>query len=62
MDKKWYASKTLWFNVLYGIVIFAGFFGFAGFEPSQALKEALLILGPVVNFVLRLLTNKGVSL
>jgi hypothetical protein len=60
--KKWYLSKTVWFNVLYAIVVVAGFFGFAGFEPSPELKEVLLILGPVVNFILRLLTNKGVTL
>jgi hypothetical protein len=61
-SKKWYVSKTLIFNILYVLVVVAGFFGFAGFEPSPELKEVLLILGPVVNFILRLLTNKGVTL
>ena len=52
--KKFYESKTFWFNILTGIVALAAYFGFAEFQPSQVTIEIIAVLGSAVNLVLRL--------
>jgi len=52
--KKFYESKTFWFNVLFGVVSIASLFGFGEFTPSESAIEIVAILGAAVNLVLRL--------
>jgi len=51
--KKWYASKTFWFNVLALVVAVAANFGFTGELPAEwgVFVPAVVI---VINLLLRL--------
>jgi len=51
----WYRSKTVWFNVLYLLVVLAGSFGFGNFTPSDDVQQIAVIIPLVVNLLLRLL-------
>lgn len=61
--KKIYQSKTVWFNVVTLIVVFATFFGYT---PNQDLAEQattiLIALSPLINLVLRFVTDKAIAL
>lgn len=63
MDSKpWYASKTLWVNLLTLIAAVAGAFGIdVGLDDET---KATIVAGAlaVVNVVLRLVTEKPVTL
>jgi len=52
--KKWYESKTFWFNVLAGIVMIASAFGFAEFEPAPEVATIAGVVIVVINLLLRL--------
>ncbi|MEK9751596.1 MAG: hypothetical protein VW338_00070 [Rhodospirillaceae bacterium] len=62
MDTKpWYASKTLWINLVAGIAAVGGAFGVdlgLDTESQTALVGGVMA---VVNIVLRLITKTGVS-
>jgi hypothetical protein len=60
--KKFYESKTFWFNVLAGLVAVAGVFGYASFEPSQNTVEIIGVIVAAVNIVLRFVTKEGIDL
>ena len=66
MTKQWFTSKTLWFNILTGLVFLAT--AFFGYQPNDVVTHNLtaVVENPlfivVVNFVLRLITKKAVSL
>jgi hypothetical protein len=60
--KKFYASKTLWFAILFAIVNVAGIFGYAEFVPGDELSQYVGLGVAVVVALLRVLTNKGVEL
>ena len=60
-QKPWYASKTLWFNILFGLVAVAGLFGFADFEPTPQVTEIVAIVVAVINMILRLVTKKAIK-
>ena len=61
-SKKWYLSKTLWANLIAGVVTVAGVFGLdLGLDgEAQAQLVAGILVG--VNLVLRLVTSKSVTL
>jgi len=59
--KKWYASKTLWFNIAALIFAVLGNFGYTGNLPAEWALFVPAIVA-IVNMVLRLITNKAVSL
>jgi|GEM_PF-903747 len=63
MNKQWYKSKTLWFNVLTVIVAVVAHFGYQPNDVVTANVEAIFanpfFIG-AVNLVLRWLTNKGI--
>ena len=61
-SKKWYLSKTLWFNVLALITAVAQYYGFANFTPDPNMGAYAIALVAVVNAVLRLVTKKPVTL
>ncbi len=57
MVKAWYASKTLWANVIAGAATVAGVFGVdVGLGPEE---QAQLVAGVmvVVNIILRFVTD-----
>ena len=56
--KKWYESKTLWFNVLALVVAVASGFGFAEFDPDPNIISIAAGLVAFINLILRLLTDK----
>jgi len=60
--KKWYQSKTFWFGSLYVVVAIAGLFGFASFQPSPDLVSIVGLGTGLLVIVLRLVSNKGISL
>ena len=58
--KKWYASKTLWFNIVAFAVIVLGAFGFTG-EIPESWEVFVPIAVAAVNFLLRLVTKQPVE-
>lgn len=61
--KHLYQSKTIWFNALTVLFVVATFLGYT---PNQELAETtsnlLIALAPIVNIVLRLVTDKKITL
>lgn len=51
--KKWYASKTLWFNLLAGVVMVASQFGYLDFEPSPMVATIATLVVAIINMILR---------
>lgn len=62
MDKKPVESKTIVFALLFGALHVAGLFGYADYTPGQDVTEIVNIVTAAVVVVLRLVTNKGISL
>jgi len=60
-SKKWYISKVVWFNVLAVIVLVAGAFGFADFQPSAETEQWATLIILVVNLVLRFVTKQPIK-
>ena len=60
--KKFYESKTFWFNVLALLVTVAGYYGFADFKPSPDMNAYAVTLVAIVNLILRMVTDKGITL
>ncbi len=60
MDKKWYVSKTFWFNGVALAVLVLGAFGYTGEVPAEwgVYVPAIVAL---VNFVLRLITKEPIE-
>lgn len=56
--KKWYLSKTFYFNILALIVAVAGAFGFAEHQVGTEWTQAIGIVVTIVNLVLRLWFTK----
>lgn len=57
VDKKWYVSKTLWVNIIAGVVAVAGAFGLN--LPIDGEAQTAIVGGimAVVNIVLRFTTK-----
>jgi GH25 family lysozyme M1 (1,4-beta-N-acetylmuramidase) len=60
--KKWYASKTLWFSILFALVNLAGIFGYAEFVPGDEVGQYVSVGIAIVMALLRVFTDKGVEL
>ena len=66
MTKKWYKSKQVWFNVLTAVVAAATIL--FGYQPNTVITENVtsVLTNPLfiagVNFLLRLITTKTVTL
>jgi hypothetical protein len=58
MNKSWWESKTLWFNILTGVGALTG--PGAAFGHVFAPEEIGAFMG-IGNIVLRLLTHKGLT-
>lgn len=65
MNKHWYASKTVWFNVLAGAVAVATLFGYTGDFSTPEIADKVNSFLPVVafvgNLILRFVTKKPVG-
>lgn len=61
-DKKWYASKTLWFNLIALVVVVINAFGFAEFEVATEVGAIGAGIVAVINLVLRAVTDKKITL
>ena len=60
--KPFWRSKTVWFNVLTVILVIASFFGFSPDpDTEKQTREFLLITIPLVNLLLRFITEKKIS-
>ena len=59
-SKKFYQSKTFWFNVIALIVMVLGAFGYEGEIPEEwaALVPAILA---IVNLILRFVTKQPIE-
>lgn len=55
--KKWFASKTLWVNIIGFIVLVLSYFGQVNWLDPKIVGLALTVL----NFGLRLITNQAVE-
>jgi len=60
MGKKWYASKTLWFNLVALAVAVLGQFGYSGELPAEWAIYVPVIVA-VVNMILRLVSNEPID-
>jgi hypothetical protein len=59
--KRWYASKTIWANIIAGIVTLAGLFGLdLGLTPDVQAQIVTGVLA-VVNIILRFVTKEPVK-
>jgi hypothetical protein len=58
--KKWYLSKTFWFNVVAVVVMILGAFGYTGEVPEEwaAIVPAIVA---IVNLVLRFITKQPIG-
>ena len=59
MSKKWYESKTVWFNVL-GLIIAAAGELTNAFPSGQVAKISAFVL-TIGNIILRLMTTKPIE-
>ena len=59
--KKFYQSKTFWFNVLAFVAAVAASFGYTGELPAEA-QQFVLPAVFLINVLLRFLTNQGIEL
>ncbi len=59
--KKWYASKTIWFSVLFILVQVAAVFGYADWVPGDDLSYFVNIGVGVLVAILRALTSQGIE-
>ena len=53
MSKDLWRSKTLWFNLLAGLIAVANQFGFGSFEADPSVNVAVLGGVALVNLILR---------
>ena len=61
MPKEWYKSKVFWFNVISLVVMVAGAFGFAEFQPDEQWVQIGGVLISVINLILRFLTQQPLA-
>lgn len=60
--KKWYRSKTLWFNVLCSsLVALEGVTGLLQPYVGQSFYAAMCVVLPVGNAMLRVISTEGLS-
>lgn len=58
--KKWYLSKTLWFNVAAFIAAALAAFGYEGTLPDNWVPFVVPAVA-IINAILRLITNKQLT-
>jgi hypothetical protein len=60
-SKKFYLSKTLWFNVLALVVMVANGFGYADFRADPHMAEYAFVVVTLLNVGLRFVTSQGIT-
>ncbi len=60
MPKKWYESKTLWFNILALVVAIAAAFGYTGELPPEWSIFVPAIVA-IINIALRIVTHQPIE-
>ena len=60
-SKKFYESKTFWFNLLAGLVAVASLFGFGDYVPSENATEIIALILTIVNLALRFATAQPIE-
>jgi hypothetical protein len=58
MEKEFWKSKVLWFNVLAALVFVASQVGFAEFSPDA---DLLAIVAAAINLILRFVTKQPLA-
>lgn len=59
--KRFYQSKTFWFNVLALVATVATSFGYADFQPSPELANYALVVVTIINVALRFITKEPIQ-
>jgi len=59
-SKKWYMSRTLWFNVVAFVVAVLAAFGYEGALPDGWVPFVVPVV-TIINTLLRLVTNKKLT-
>lgn len=59
--KRWYASKVLWFNAVFVLVLVLNAFGFREFQPSPETEQWATLIILVVNLILRFVTKQPIG-
>ena len=64
--KKWYQSKTIWANIIAGLLSLIALFdattlALLGIENTTKYLGILGLITTVVNLILRAITNKGIG-
>ena len=57
--KKWYRSKTLWFNTI--VAALAALEGVTGLLAGQNFYSALCVVLPIGNAMLRVISTEGLT-
>ena len=60
-SKKWYASKTMWVNLVAAAAGLSGIFGFQEYLDAEVQASIVTAIMAVVNIALRIVTKSGVS-
>ena len=60
--KAWFASKTVWFGILWVVVSIAAFFGFNEYTPTPFVMDLVATLNGVAILVLRYFTKTPITL
>lgn len=61
-SKRWFASKTVWFNVLTIVVAIASYYGWTPNEALTSVVAGLMVaVSPFVNLLLRFITRKAIA-
>lgn len=62
IEKKWFKSRTLWFNVFVAAMLLAeqNITSLQGLLPDSFYKLAVFLV-PMINMLLRVATTKGLS-
>lgn len=61
IEKDWWKSKTVWFNVLACVVMVANLFGFGDFQPDPKVAEVMGTAITIVNILLRFYTSRAIK-
>jgi cytochrome bd-type quinol oxidase subunit 1 len=60
--KSWYASKTVWFNVLTVVFAIASAHGWTpNAELAESISVFILAVSPIVNLLLRFITKQPIG-
>jgi hypothetical protein len=62
VTKKFYLSKTFWFNVLALVLLVSQAFGYADFQADPQMAEYAAVVITLINVALRFATAKPITI